>query len=108
MSMRVKIYQDKNGNEPFIQWLESIRDKVTQARIRQRLRRIELGNFGDHRSVGNGVSELRLHFGSGYRIYYGQVSNEIILLLAGGDKSAQQSDIRRAKSRWHEYMESDR
>ena len=101
--MVVKIYQNEYGNEPFIEWLESIKDKVTQARIRQRLRRIELGNLGDHRSVGGGIFELRLHFGPGYRVYYGQIGNESILLLVGGDKSTQQRDIQRAKHYWYDY-----
>jgi len=101
--MVVKIYQDKHGNEPFTEWLESIKDRVTQARIRRRLRRIELDNLGDHRSVGEGVFELRLHFGPGYRIYYAHVGDEVILLLAGGDKSAQSPDIQRAKRYWYAH-----
>lgn len=104
--MIVGIYQDEQGNEPFTNWLESIKDRVTQARIRQRLRRIELGNLGDHRSVGDGVFELRLHFGPGYRVYYGQVGDEIILLLAGGAKSTQPRDIQRAKQYWYDYKRS--
>ena len=104
--MVVKIYQDKERNEPFTQWLESIRDKVAQARIRGRLRRIELGNPGDYRSVGHGVFELRLHFGPGYRIYYGQIGHEVVLLLAGGTKSAQEQDIQQAKHYWFEYKRS--
>jgi putative addiction module killer protein len=101
--MIVKIYKDEYGNEPFIDWLEYIKDKTIQARIRERLRRIELGNFGDHRSIGDGIFELRLHFGSGYRIYYGQSGDEIVLLLAGGDKSTQERDIQRVKYYWHDY-----
>lgn len=106
VAMVVKIHQDEKGNEPFIKWLESIRDKVTQARIRQRLRRIELGSLGDHGSVGDGVFELRLHFGPGYRVYYGRVGNDIILLLAGGTKSTQQRDINRARQYWRDYKRS--
>ena len=104
--MVVKIYKDKQGNEPFTEWLESIKDRVIQARIRGRLRRIELGNLGDHRAIGDGVFELRLHFGPGYRVYYGQVGDEIILLLSGGDKSTQKRDIERAKHYWHDYKRS--
>lgn len=106
MNMEVKIYRDEQGNEPLTEWLESIKDRATRARIRGRLRRIEIGNFGDHRSVGGGVFELRLHFGPGYRIYYGQVGDEIILLLAGGAKSTQQRDIRQAKHYWYDYKRS--
>ena len=102
--MIVKIYRNKRGGEPFTEWLESIKDRVTQARIRQRLRRIEFGNLGDHRSVGEGVFELRLHFGPGYRVYYGQIGDKIILLLVGGEKDTQQRDIKQAKAYWHEYI----
>ena len=102
--MELEIYQDQNGNAPFFQWLSAIRDKVTAARIRSRLRRIEeSGNLGDHRSVGDGVFELRLQFGSGYRIYFGKIGNDIILLLRGGDKGSQRQDLVKAKSDWKEH-----
>jgi putative addiction module killer protein len=106
--MVMKIYQDKYGNQPFIIWLESIKDKITQLRIRKRLRRIEQGNLGDYRSVGEGVLELRLHFGPGYRVYCSQISDEIVLLLAGGDKSTQERDIQRAKSYLDDYRWSQK
>jgi len=102
--MDIEIYQDLNGNEPFIKWLFSIRDKVTVARIRKRLRRVEeTGNLGDYRSVGDGVFELRLHFGAGYRIYFGRIADNDILLLLGGDKGAQSRDILKAKAYWKEH-----
>lgn len=99
--MELEIYQDPNGNAPFLQWLSDIRDKVTAARIRSRLRRIEEGgNLGDHRSVGDGVFELRLQFGSGYRIYFGKIGDDTILLLRGGDKGSQRQDIAKSKIDW--------
>ena len=102
--MDVKIYQNQNGNEPFIEWLSSIRDKVTAARIRSRLRRIEeTGNLGDYRPVGGGVFEFRLQFGAGYRIYFSNVDDDAILLLRGGDKGSQSRDIERAKTDWEEH-----
>ena len=102
--MEFGIYQDQNGNEPFLIWLSTIKDKVTVARIRSRLRRIEeTGNLGDYRSVGNGVYEFRLHFGKGYRIYFGKITNDAILLLRGGDKGSQTQDIANAKSDWIEH-----
>lgn len=104
--MLVKIYQDKHGNEPFTEWLESIRDRIIQTRIRGRLRRIEIGNLGDYRAVGDGVFELRMHFGPGYRVYYGQIGDEVIVLLLGGEKNTQKQDIQRAKSYWHDYRRS--
>ena len=102
--MELEIYQNRNGNEPFIEWISAIRDKVTAARIRSRLRRIEEGgNLGDHRSVGDGVFELRLRFGAGYRIYFGKIGNDTILLLRGGDKGSQRQDIVKAKTDWKTY-----
>lgn len=64
-------YQTENGDEPFTEWLQSVRDKVAQARIRVRLRQIEAGNMGDCEPVGEGVVELRVHVGAGYRVYCG-------------------------------------
>lgn len=98
----IQYYRTPNGRRPFIEWLESIQNTNTQARIQARLERLEDGNFGDCQSVGEGVFELRVHFGAGYRIYFGQVGNTIVLLLCGGDKSSQQ----RAKTYWLEYKET--
>ena len=102
--MDIKIYQSRSGNEPFIKWLSSIRDKVTVARIRSRLRRVEeTGNLGDYRLVGDGVFEFRLQFGAGYRIYFGRIADNTILLLRGGDKGSQSRDIEKAKADWKEH-----
>ena len=102
--MDIKIYQNQSGNEPFIEWLSAIRDRVTAARIRSRLRRIEeTENLGDYRSVGGGVFEFRLQFGTGYRIYFGKIGEDAILLLRGGDKSSQGRDIERARTDWREH-----
>ena len=99
----IRVYQTPSGQEPFNEWLYSIRDIETQARVQARLERLEDGNLGDCQSVGEGVFELRIHFGAGYRIYFGQIGNTIILLLCGGDKSSQRRDIERAKTYWLEY-----
>ncbi len=101
----IQIYRTPNGRQPFIEWLESIKDKTTQRRIRTRLAYLKAGNFGDFKSVGDGVFELRLNFGPGYRIYFGQVSSTIILLLCGGDKSSQVRDIEQARNYWLQYKE---
>ncbi len=82
--------------EVYDEWFDSLKDTKGKARINARLRRVELGNFGDTEPVGENVSELRFFFGSGYRIYFMQHGNEIIVLLAGGDKSTQSKDINKA------------
>jgi putative addiction module killer protein len=81
----------------FDEWLTSLKDRVGKAKITARLQRLELGNAGDHAPVGDGVSELRVHSGPGYRVYYKQTDRTIIVILCGGDKSTQDKDIRRAK-----------
>lgn len=80
----------------FDQWFASLRDKRAKALIEARLRRVELGNFGDCEPVGEGVSELRIHWGAGYRVYFIQRGLELVVLLAGGDKSTQTRDIKTA------------
>lgn len=82
--------------EVYDEWFDSLKDTKGKARINARLRRVELGNFGDTEPVGDNVSELRFFFGPGYRIYFIQHGNEIIVLLAGGDKSTQSKDIDKA------------
>lgn len=82
----------------FEKWLKSLKDRIAYAKVIVRLDRMKNGNFGDVESVGNGVSELRIHHGKGYRVYFANKNNEIILLLIGGDKSSQQADIKKAKS----------
>ncbi len=102
--MEFEIYQTHDGNEPFLEWLSNIKDNVTRSRIRSRLRRIEeTGNLGDHRSVGKGAYEFRLQFGAGYRIYFGKIADDTILLLRGGDKGSQNRDLVRAKEDWKEH-----
>ncbi len=81
----------------FDEWLLALRDHVGKARILARLRSASLGNFGDCEPVGDGVSEMRVHAGPGYRVYFTRRGQTVYLLLCGGDKSSQQKDIRRAK-----------
>ena len=103
---KLQLYCAPNGQRPFAEWLESIRDRNMRNRIQARLDRLEDGNFGDCESVGAGVFELRLHFGAGYRIYFAEVDDKIVLLLCGGDKSSQTRDIVRAKNYWAQYKET--
>ncbi|MBV9576110.1 MAG: type II toxin-antitoxin system RelE/ParE family toxin [Gammaproteobacteria bacterium] len=100
----LKIYTTSNGKNPFVEWLESLQDKTIRYRIKERLDRIALGNMGDRKPVGNGVMEFRFDFGSGYRIYYGEERNQIVLLLCGGDKATQSKDIKKAHSFWADYL----
>ncbi|HHR6469832.1 TPA: type II toxin-antitoxin system RelE/ParE family toxin [Providencia alcalifaciens] len=78
-------------------WLNSLKDKIAKAKILIRIERMAEGNFGDVKSIGNGLSELRIHQGKGYRVYFGNKNNQIVLLLCGGDKTTQQADINKAK-----------
>jgi putative addiction module killer protein len=96
-------YQREDGREPFTEWLDAVRDSVAQARIRVRLRQVQSGNFGDSEPVGEGVIELRVHVGAGYRVYCGRHGASVVLLLCGGDKRSQAADIKRAKALWSEW-----
>src|SRR5438045_3447802 len=104
MPLRVRQYITAYGRQPFREWLDSL-DASVRARIQVRVLRFEEGNLGDHKSVGGGVWEARLPFGSGYRVYFGRDGDELILLLVGGDKTSQRRDIELAKRYWGEYLE---
>lgn len=82
----------------FRRWYDRLKDVRAQARIDARIRRVSLGNFGDAKSVGGGVSELRVPYGPGYRVYFVRRGDRIVLLLCGGDKSSQKRDIAEAKA----------
>lgn len=100
---QIRIYVAKDGKQPFKEWLRSIQDHATLARIQIRIDRLRLGNFGDCKSVGFGVHELRLDFGPGYRVYFGQDGHDIVILLTGGAKDTQPKDIKRATEYWIDY-----
>ena len=87
----------------FASWLGGLRDRQAIARINARLRRVSLGNLGDARPVGGGISELRIPYGPGYRVYFIQEGKAVIVLLCGGDKGSQRRDIERARLLAHEW-----
>ena len=91
-------YLTEKGQSPFNDWLEGLRDLRARARVRTRLDRVSLGNPGDYASVGEGVFELRIFYGPGYRVYYGLEDDSVMLLLLGGTKGTQQRDIQTAKA----------
>ncbi len=95
-------YQTESGTAPFAQWFDSLGTKEA-LKVRTALAQMEAGNFGDHKSVGGGVWERRIHFGKGYRVYFAREGGDTVVLLWGGTKNRQQSDIDRAKRWWGEY-----
>ncbi len=103
----IRLYVTRTGKVPYSRWLSSLKDVRARAVIRVRLNRIRLANFGDCRSVGEGVMELRIDHGPGYRVYFGRVGNRIVLLLCGGDKSTQSKDIELAREYWADYRRGE-
>ncbi|MBD2200297.1 MULTISPECIES: type II toxin-antitoxin system RelE/ParE family toxin [Calothrix] len=103
----IRNYLSSDGKDIFSEWFDSLRDRRAKAKIRARLDRVEEGNLGDYKSVGDGVFELKIDYASGYRIYFGQEGSAIIILLCGGDKSTQDKDITKAKKYWQDYRSRD-
>ena len=96
MDYEIRHYRDGSGCDRFQQWLEGMRDRQARIRVLQRVNRLTTGNFGDCKPSREGVWELRIDWGPGYRVYYAQFGKTVILLLAGGDKRKQGADIERA------------
>ena len=88
---------DIKKTDVYVQWLDNLRDIRARARVLARVERLAAGNPGDVKSVGEGVSEMRIDYGPGYRVYFTRRGNEIVILLAGGDKSTQDADIKTAQ-----------
>ncbi len=103
----IRNYLTADGRNPFDEWLDALRDRRGKAKIRARLDRVEDGNLGDYKSVGEGVFELRIYYGPGYRLYFGLEGLTIIILLCGGDKNTQLQDIRTAKEYWEDYRSQE-
>lgn len=97
---RLEYYLEDDGSAPFTEWLSHLRDRDAHARISARLNRIKLGNFGIIKALGDGVIELKIDYGPGYRVYYAMNGKTVVLLLIGGDKTTQTRDVKVAKAYW--------
>lgn len=98
-------YVTRSGKVPFVDWIKNIKDPTTRHRIRSRLDRVELGHYGEYKLLGDGVCELKLDFGPGYRLYFAEQDDIIVILLCGGDKKTQSKDIETAKAYWQDLLE---
>ena len=101
--IKITKFIDDNGKCLFDVWLNGLRDSRAKAQILVRINRLRLGNEGLWRAVGNGVRELKVSTGKGYRVYYGWTGKEVVLLLCGGEKSTQDKDIQTALKIWSDY-----
>ncbi len=104
----ISYYVSENARIPFREWFEALHDYNARTVIDARLTRLNAGNFGNCQSVGEGVFEFKINYGPGYRIYFGNTSTRVILLLCGGDKSTQQKDIQIAHYYWQHFKEKHR
>ena len=101
--MVIRHYLTESGKDPFQQWLDELTDQKGRVVVQRRIDRIVNGNFGDHKFCRDGVWELRIDFGPGYRVYYGREGKTIILLLCGGSKRTQSAEINQAVRYWRDY-----
>jgi putative addiction module killer protein len=99
----IRRYLNEDGKDILQSWLSKLKDRAARIAIDRRINRLELGNFGDHKPCRDGVWELRVDFGPGYRIYYARSGEKVVLLLCGGDKRTQDKDIAKACSYWQDW-----
>ena len=99
-------YERPDGTVPLTEWLDTLRDRTAQARIRMRITQLAAGNFGDSEPVGDGVVELRIHLSGGYRVYCARSGPAVVVLLCAGGKRSQDADIRQAKQYWKDWKRS--
>jgi putative addiction module killer protein len=102
--IEIRHYVTSSGRDVFGEWLEELNDDRTRAKISVRIDRLAAGNFGDSKALRDGVRELRIDWGPGYRVYYALLERACVLLLCGGDKRKQSSDIERAVQYWNDYQ----
>jgi putative addiction module killer protein len=103
----ILVYRTREGRLPFDEWLRDLCDANAVARVLARLGRVRRGNLGDCKPLGEGVSELRVDYGPGYRVYFGQKGQTLVILLCGGDKRTQDRDIRLAQQFWNDYQQRE-
>lgn len=101
--VEIRKYRDAHGRVPFDEWMNGLRDIRARQRIQVRIRRLSFDLEGDWKPVGEGVRELRIPEGKGYRLYYGRDGRTVVVLLCGGDKSSQKRDVQRAVDYWRDY-----
>ena len=107
-SFQVLHYRSVDGRIPYQEWLDTVADPVGYSAIQVRTDRLERGLFGDHKPVGDGVWELRVNTGPGYRVYYARARKVVVILLCGGSKRSQKADIENAKAYWRDYEQRTR
>ena len=100
----IRHFLTADGKDVYLDWMRKQRNMTGRMAIDRRVNRVELGNFGDHKFCRDGVWELRIDAGAGYRVYYAVAGNEIVLLLCGGDKRTQDADINRACAYWQDWQ----
>jgi putative addiction module killer protein len=101
--IEIRRYRQADGSEPLTDWLKHLPDRQAKARLLARIDRLESGNFGDCKFLRDGISELRIDWGPGYRIYFGRSGTRLVILLCAGDKRRQSADIERAVEYWNDY-----
>ena len=105
MNIEVEVYVTPSGKKPFFSWEKKL-SRLARSIVTTRIARLKVGNFGDCKALanGNGLYELRIHHGPGYRVYFGKKKKTVVVLLCGGDKGSQKKDIEKAKRFWEEYL----
>ena len=100
----IRHYLNADEKDLYLDWLKRLRDPIAKVQVVKRINRVEQGNFGDHKFCRDGVWEIRIDVGAGYRVYYGKANSRIVLLLCAGDKRTQDSDIDRAVEYWQDWQ----
>ena len=108
MTFKVFDYLADDGHDPFKEWIGNLQDRQARARILLRIQRMATGNFGDCKPIAEGVWELRIDHGAGYRVYYARAGEKLVIILAGGDKRRQQADINTALEYWKNWKRKNK